>query len=70
MVGAAALLVGSAVGLAIPETEKENEWLGETRDSMLDKAQEMARTTASRAQEAAADLAGDAASRLVGGTAE
>jgi hypothetical protein len=70
MVGAAALLLGSAVGLAIPETEKENEWLGETRDSVLDKAQQMARTTAARAQEAAADLAGDAASRMVGGTPE
>ena len=70
MVGAAALLLGSAVGLAIPETEKENEWLGETRDAMLDKAQQMGRGTAARAQEAAADLAGDAASRLVGGTPE
>jgi hypothetical protein len=70
MVGAGALLLGSIVGLAIPETQRENEWLGETRDSMLDKAQELARNTAARAQETAGELVGEAASRIVGGNAE
>ena len=69
-VGAGALLLGAAVGLAIPETERENELLGETRDSMVDRAQEMARNAASRAQDAAADLAGEAANRIVGGKTE
>jgi len=69
-VGAGALLLGAAAGLAFPETEKENEWMGETRDSMVDRAQEAARNAASRVQETAKDLAGDAASRIVGGKTE
>jgi len=66
-VGAGALLLGAAVGLAIPETERENEWMGEARDSMVDRAQEMAQKAASAAQDTAADLAGEAASRVVKG---
>jgi hypothetical protein len=69
-VSAGALLLGAIVGLAVPETERENELLGETRDSMLDKAQDLARTATSRAQDAAADLVSDAASRIVGGKSE
>jgi len=69
-VGAGALLLGAIVGLAVPESESENEWLGETRDSMLDKAQDLARTATSRAQDAAADLVSDAATRIVGGKSE
>lgn len=69
-VGAGALLLGALVGLAIPETESENEWLGETRDSMVDKAQQMARDATNRAQDAAADLVTDAASRIVSGKSE
>jgi hypothetical protein len=34
LVGAAAMLVGAAVGASLPETEKENEWMGETRDTV------------------------------------
>jgi hypothetical protein len=67
-VAAGALLLGAAVGLAIPETERENELLGETRDSMVDRAQELARNAASRAQDVAGDLAGEAASRIVKGS--
>ena len=67
-VGAGALLLGSLVGLIIPETERENELLGEARDSMLERAQEMARSAATRAQDTAADLVGDATSRIVGGS--
>jgi hypothetical protein len=66
-VGAAALLLGAAVGLAIPETERENELMGETRDSMVDRAQQMARDAASRAQDAASDLAGEATKRVLKG---
>jgi hypothetical protein len=69
-VGAGALLLGAVVGLAIPETEKENELLGETRDSVMDKAQQMAKTATSRAQDAAADLVSDAATKIVSGTNE
>lgn len=38
-VGAVALALGAAVGFAIPLTRKENEYLGEYRDSVVDKAQ-------------------------------
>lgn len=69
-VGAGALLLGALVGLAIPESERENEWLGETRDSLVDKAQQMAKDATNRAQDAAADLVTDAASKIVSGTSE
>lgn len=39
--GAVVLLLGAAVGLLIPGTRKENELMGETRDNLLDKAQEI-----------------------------
>ena len=66
MVGAAAVVVGAAVGMALPETEKENEWLGETRDNVIEKAQDTARDVASRAQEAVGDAAGEVAKKVVG----
>lgn len=59
LVGAAAMVAGAAVGAALPETERENEWLGETRDSLVDRAQEAARSTANNVQEAAKDAVGD-----------
>ena len=57
MVGAAAVVVGAAIGMALPETERENEWLGETRDNVVDKAQDVARNAATRAQAAAGEVA-------------
>lgn len=39
----AAFLIGLAVGFSIPETRKEHELMGETRDKFLSKAKEMAR---------------------------
>ena len=30
-------MLGAAFGLAVPETERENEWMGETRDSLVDR---------------------------------
>jgi len=67
MVGAAAMAVGAAVGLALPETERENEWMGETRDNIVERAQDLAKDAASRAQEAVGDAAGEVASRVVTG---
>ncbi len=37
-VGAAGLALGAAIGLAIPETQRENQVLGGTRDTVMDKA--------------------------------
>lgn len=55
LVGAAAIVAGAAVGAALPETERENELMGETRDSMIDRAQELARNIPSTVQEAAGE---------------
>ncbi|MGN6562460.1 MAG: DUF3618 domain-containing protein [Thermomicrobiales bacterium] len=48
-VGAAALVLGTAVGLALPMTRKENELMGETRDSAMDKMQSVAQETIEKA---------------------
>jgi hypothetical protein len=67
MVGAAAVVVGCAVGMALPETERENEWLGETRDNVVEKAQDAARNAATRAQEAVSEAAGEVTKKVVKG---
>ena len=56
LVGAAAVLVGAAVGAALPETERENEIMGETRDNMVNQAQEMAQNAASTVKEVASNI--------------
>jgi ElaB/YqjD/DUF883 family membrane-anchored ribosome-binding protein len=70
MVGAAAVVIGAAVGMALPETDREREWMGDTRDTIVDRAQEMAKQAASRVQDAAGEVAGDIASRAVTGKDE
>ena len=67
MVAAAAMTVGAAIGLALPETERENEWMGEAREDLFEHAQDVAQSAASHVREAAGDLAGQMASELVGG---
>jgi hypothetical protein len=53
LMGAAAAVVGALVGMAVPETDRENEWLGETRDSMVEDVQQTVRETVSKVQDAA-----------------
>jgi hypothetical protein len=65
LVGAAAVVVGAAVGAALPETERENEWMGETRESVVDRAQDAARNVASTVQDVAKDAASQVAERVV-----
>lgn len=55
--GMVAAALGFAAGLMIPETRKEHEMMGPTRDRVLDRAEETAR----RAGEKAKDVADDAA---------
>jgi hypothetical protein len=43
---AVALGIGAAIGLLLPETERENDWMGEARESVVSSAQQMARDTA------------------------
>ena len=53
VVGALAVGTGAAVGLAIPETAKEHEVMGEARDTVVEKAQEKAQEAQSAAQQEA-----------------
>ena len=51
--GALGVGVGAAVGLAIPETAKEHEVMGEARDTFVEKAQEKAQAAQERVQQVA-----------------
>jgi hypothetical protein len=62
--GAIAAAVGLTIGLALPETERENELMGEARDTVVNRAKDAARDAAERVQDAAKrvqDVAADAA---------
>lgn len=67
LVGLGAMLIGAALGMALPETERENELMGEAKEHVVERAQDMARGAASRAQEAAGEAASEVASRVVTG---
>jgi len=54
-VGAGALALGLAVGLAIPETRKEQEWMGDTRDSLVERAQQAVQDTAGKVSNVAGE---------------
>jgi len=56
-VGAIALAVGAAFGLAAPSTPKENELFGDKRDKLMDRAQSMAQEQLQRAQTVAQKVA-------------
>jgi len=49
-VGALGAVLGGAAGLLIPETEKENQLMGEARDRVVGSVQEMAGETVAKAQ--------------------
>jgi ElaB/YqjD/DUF883 family membrane-anchored ribosome-binding protein len=65
LVGAGALMLGAAFGMAVPETETENELMGETRDNVVGRARDMARDAANQVQDAASTVA-DAAAKVAG----
>jgi gas vesicle protein len=52
-IGAVALALGTAVGLAVPQTRKENEWMGEARDTLVDKAQSVSQDAMEKVQQVA-----------------
>jgi hypothetical protein len=70
-VGAIAVALGTAIGLAVPPTRKENEWMGEARDRLLDRAQSVAHDTIDQVQNAAhrvtEEMAGSGRSGSQGG---
>jgi len=61
-VGAIALALGTAVGLAAPQTRQENEFMGEARDSLVEKAQEVAQDTVEKLQRVAGQVVDEAQS--------
>jgi ElaB/YqjD/DUF883 family membrane-anchored ribosome-binding protein len=58
-VGAIAVALGTAVGLALPQTERENQLMGEARDTLIDRAQEVAQDTMEKVQRVASDVTQD-----------
>ncbi len=56
-IGAIALAVGVAVGLAAPSTDLENQVMGEARDSVVQKAQDTAQETMHKVQHVAEQTA-------------
>lgn len=61
-VGAVALALGAAVGLAAPGTRRENELMGETRDTLVERAQEVAQDTVEKVQQVAGQVVDEAQS--------
>lgn len=54
--GAVAVAAGTAVGLALPSTRFENEYVGEASERLVDKAQEVAREAIDKVQSAAQQM--------------
>jgi len=65
LVGAGALMLGAAFGMAVPETDTENELMGDARDTVVGRARDMARDAANQVQDAASTVA-DAAAKVAG----
>jgi len=55
-VGAVAVALGTAVGFVLPQTQRENELLGETRDQLIDRAQTVAQDTLEKVQQVAGEV--------------
>jgi len=75
--GAVALAVGAAVGLALPHTSKEDEWMGEAKEALFERAQVAAQDAIHRVEEKVGQVASVAvaaqetlhkAEEVVGGT--
>jgi ElaB/YqjD/DUF883 family membrane-anchored ribosome-binding protein len=56
--GAFAVAVGAAVGLVIPESRRERQMMGEVRNQMVDKAQNLAQGAVEKVQQVASNLSG------------
>lgn len=54
-VGAVALAAGAAVGMMLPSTRAEDRWMGETRENVVNVAEEAARSTIEKVQQVAGE---------------
>lgn len=72
--GAAAALIGVAIGMTVPASDAENRLMGEARDNVVDKARELASDAAQKVQDVAgkavetASQVGEAAGRAAENT--
>src|SRR5690349_4106171 len=57
--GAVAIAAGTAVGLMIPSTQMESEYIGETGDRLVERVEDIARDALGRVQDAAHQMAPD-----------
>jgi hypothetical protein len=66
-IGAAMLAAGTIIGLAVPGTDTEDEWIGGTRDNVVGKAQELAHQAIGKADEAVNRIGTEDEQRIPGG---
>ena len=64
-VGAVAMAAGTAVGLALPSTRFETEYIGETGEKLFDKVEDVARGALDKVQDAAKQMAPEQNPRTV-----
>jgi hypothetical protein len=55
LIGAAAAVLGALIGSAVPETERENQLMGETRDNMIEGVEQAVKDKVEQVQTAATD---------------
>jgi hypothetical protein len=55
--GAVAIAAGTAVGLLIPSTQMESEYIGETGERLVEKVEDVARDALGKVQDAAKQMA-------------
>jgi hypothetical protein len=58
LVGATTALIGAMIGMALPETERENELMGQARDSVVSGVQETVRDTVTKVKDATTEVIG------------
>jgi len=59
-VGAAAMVLGAAVGMALPESRREQQFMGDARDRLVDRAQNLAGDAMDRAKQKVQEVANKA----------
>lgn len=67
LVAAGAAAIGAAIGAALPETAREQHWMGPARDRAVERARTGARRAVEKARVEGGRLAADAVNRAVSG---
>jgi hypothetical protein len=70
LLAATSALIGAVIGVALPETERENELMGQTRDSVVSGVQETVRETVSKVQNATTQVIGQITGDASGGSGQ